>query len=104
MYFSGGVTLKFLLIKRVDKSCPLTALNNKQSYKSLQGRSPSNFKLEREVLINDGGKLGQHWELKLLLFEPGEDIFIFHGCHCSCYIAEDLGFRLNHFSKDIPTP
>ena len=57
-----------------------------------------------EVLKNDGGKAGQHWELKLAIRVPGEDIFIFNGCLCSCCIAEDLGFLFNPFYKDIPTP
>ena len=86
------------------KSCPLTALYDYHRSKSLQWRSTSNFNLEREALKNDGGKSGQHWELKLVLHVPGDYIFIFNGCRCSCCIVEDLEFRLNPLSKDITTP
>ena len=73
------------------KSCLLIAFHNKHSYKSLQGRIPSHSHLEREVLKNDGGKVGQHWELKLALLVPGEYILIFNGFLCRCCIAEYLG-------------
>ena len=69
------------------KSCLLIALYDEQSYKSLQGRSTSHFQLDREVFKNDGGKAGQHWELKLALLVPCEYIFVFlwltvHLLHC----------------------
>ena len=57
----------------------LTALNDKQSYKFLQGISHYCFHLESKVFKNDCGKSVQHWELKLELLVPGEYIFIFNG-------------------------
>ena len=82
----------------------MTALYGEEIYKSLQGRSPYKFHLDREVLKNDGGKAGQHCELNLVLFVPGKDISIFNVCLCSCCISEDLEFWLNIFSNDVPTP
>ena len=61
----------------------MTDLQDEQIYKSLQGISPSNFQLEREVLKSDDGKAGQHREMNLALLVPGEDILISNGCLCS---------------------
>ena len=58
------------------KSCLLKSLHNEQSYISPQGRSKYCFQIEREVLKNDGVKAGQHWELKVVLLVPGEEILI----------------------------
>ena len=72
--------------------------------KPCKGKLPLIFSLRGRYWKNDGGKAGQHWELKLALLVPGEEIFTFNGCLRRCCIAEDLELRLNNFSKDIPTP
>ena len=73
--------------KKGMKSCLLTALYKDQSYKYLNGWSPSYFQIQREVLKNDGGKAGQHWELKLALLVSDKDIFVFTGYMCSWCIT-----------------
>ena len=52
-----------------------------------KGKVPLVFSLRGRYLNNYGGKAGQHWGLKLALLVPGEDIFIFNGCMCSCCIV-----------------
>ena len=53
---------------------------------------------------NNGGKVGQHCELKLSLLVTGENIFVFNGFRCSCCIEEDLEFWISPLYEDIPTP
>ena len=69
-----------------------------------KGEVPLIFSLRGRYWKNYGGKAVKHWELKLALLVTGEDIFIFNGCMCSCCIAEDREFWINHLSKDISTP
>ena len=87
------------------KSCLLKALHGAQSYIYLKGRSTYYFHLGREVLKNDGGKMGQHWELKLALLVPGEHILIFYVCCFSFCIIEEIELLINNVSKNVnPTP
>ena len=58
-----------LLIPKRDQCIFL--VHNDQRYRSIQRRSPSNFHIDREVLKNDGGKAGKHWEMKLAFLVPG---------------------------------
>ena len=54
--------------------------------------APIIFSLIGRYCKNDGGKAGQHWELKLALIVPSEENLILYGCMCICYIAEDFEF------------